>query len=94
MQNSLLLDLFQGATAKVLSRGVTCLPVKQVGLAIPNPTLFVSDNYTALYVVTGNLVRDPRVKKQFKTRYHALILLEGCGNIWHYNVQNTQMALD
>ena len=39
LKNFFLLALFQGATFEVPSREITCLPVNQVGLSIPNPTL-------------------------------------------------------
>ena len=48
--------LFEGLGDGVQERGVTRLPVKQAGLALPDPTQTAPDNWTASCVITGQLV--------------------------------------
>ena len=67
LQNYLLPALFQGATAKSLTKGASCLSVNQAGLEIPNPTLSNLESWTGPCVVTGHLVSDLWVRKEFKT---------------------------
>ena len=49
-------DLFRGLREGTSGRGVTCLPVKQAGLAQPDPTKMVPENWTKSCVITGKLV--------------------------------------
>ena len=56
IQETLLLALFEGLGEGAPERGVTRLPVKQAGLALPDPTLMAPENWTASYVITGHLV--------------------------------------
>ena len=48
-------------------RGVTRLPVKQAGLALPDPTLTDPENWTASCVITGHLVAALRGQMEFRT---------------------------
>ena len=54
-----------------LGRGVTCLPVKQAGLALPHPTLTALGNWTASCVITIHLVAAIRGQMEFQTEYHS-----------------------
>ena len=56
MQETFLPDLFQGLGEGSPGRGVTRLPVKQAGLALPDPTKTAPENWTAYCVITGHLV--------------------------------------
>ena len=86
--------LFRGGTDEVPYQGVTCLPVNQVELAIPNPTLSVSDDWTSSYDFTGHLVASLQGRTLFKTRDKTLILMEGRGDIRCHNMKNSQAALE
>ena len=62
--------LFQGLQEGVPERGVTRLPVKQAGLALPDPSQTAPENWTASCVITGNLVAALRGQVEFRTAYH------------------------
>ena len=47
VRKSFLLALFMGATTKVPMQGITCLPVKQAGMEIPNTYLSAWENWLA-----------------------------------------------
>ena len=47
LRDILLPDLFQGDTEQIPGRSITGLPVKQVGIALPNPTRTTGANWTA-----------------------------------------------
>ena len=44
--------LFRGLTERVTERENTCLPVKQAGLALPDPVQTAPENWTASCVIT------------------------------------------
>ena len=44
--------LFEGLCEGVLERGVTCLNIKQAGLALPDPSQKAPENFTASCVIT------------------------------------------
>ena len=48
-------ELFEGLLEGVPERGVTHLPVKQVGLDLPDPSQTVPENWTASFVVKRTL---------------------------------------
>ena len=58
-------------------RGITRLPLKQVGLALPNPTQTAPENWTASYVITGHLFAALRGQVDFRTADHLACLQEG-----------------
>ena len=49
-------DLFWGLTEGLPTRENTRLPVKQEGLAIPDPDLTAPENWTESCVITGHLI--------------------------------------
>ena len=57
--------------------GVACLPVKQAGLALLDPTKASPENWVESCVKTGNLVAALRVQGDFRTEDHAAYLKEG-----------------
>ena len=56
LQRSFLPDLFHGDTVKIAVQGVTSLPVKQAGLALPKPSISSLKNWTASCIIIGHLV--------------------------------------
>ena len=61
----------------VLERGFTRLPIKQAGLALPDPTQTASENWTASCVITVHLVAALRGQVEFRTADHSACLREG-----------------
>ena len=58
-------------------RGITRLPIKQAGLALPNPTQTAPENWTESCVITGHLVAALRDQVEFRTADHLACLQEG-----------------
>ena len=56
-------DLFQGLIERAPRRGVTRLPVKQAGLALPDPTKTTPENRMTSCVITGHLVERSWAKR-------------------------------
>ena len=69
--------LFEGLGEVAPEQGVTRLPVKQAGLALPDPTQTAPENWTASCVITGHLVAALRVQVKFLTADHSACLREG-----------------
>ena len=63
-------ELFEGLWEGVPERGVTRLPIKQAGLALPDPSQTAPENWTASCVITGHLVAAIRGQVEFRTAYH------------------------
>ena len=68
--------LYEGLREGVPERGITCLPVKQAVLALPNPTQTAPENWTASCVITGHLVAALRGQVEFRTADHSACLRE------------------
>ena len=68
--------LFEGMCEGVPEQGVIRLPVKQAGLALPDPTQMAPENCTALCVITGHLVAALRGQVEFRTADHSSCLQE------------------
>ena len=49
-------SLFQGGTSQIPGRFITGLPVKQAGIALPDPTWIAQANWAASCMITGHLV--------------------------------------
>ena len=56
LQETFVPALFEGLGESAPERGVTRLPVKQVGLPLPDPTQTAPENCTASCAITGHLV--------------------------------------
>ena len=69
--------LFKGICNGVPERGVTCLPVKQVGLCLPEPSHTAPEKWTVSCVITGKIVAALRVQVEFRTADHPDCLQEG-----------------
>ena len=87
VRKSFLLALFKGAITKVPMQGITCLPVKQAGMEIPNTDMSAWENWLASCFFTGHLVAALRGRTEFKTGYHSMLLKEGCGERSYRQVQ-------
>ena len=74
--------LFEGLREGVPERGVTRLPVKQAGLALPDPSQTAPENWTASCVITGHLVTAFRGQVKFRTADHSACLREGRTAVW------------
>ena len=68
--------LYQGLHEGVPERRITRLSVKQVGLALPDPTQTSPENWTASCVITGHLVASLRGQVEFRTADHSDFLRE------------------
>ena len=64
-------EFFEALGEGIPERGVTRLPVKQAGLALPDPTHMEHDNWTASYFIKGHLVAALRGQVEFRTVYHS-----------------------
>ena len=69
--------LFEGLREGVPEQGVTCLPVKQVGLALPDPSQTAPENWTVSCVITGHLFTSLMGQEEFQTAHHPTFLQEG-----------------
>ena len=69
--------LFEGLGEGVPERGVTRLPLKQAGLALPDPSQTAPEIRTASCVITRHLVAALRGKAKFRTADHLACLREG-----------------
>ena len=78
--------LFQGLGEGKPGRGVTHLPVKQAGLALPDPTKTAPENCTTSCVVTVQLVAALRGQEEFRTMDHSACLQEGRMSVWKRSV--------
>ena len=67
-------ELFEGLGDGVLERRVTCLTVKQAGLALPDPSQMAPENWTASCVITGHLVAALRGQVELRTVDHPSCL--------------------
>ena len=91
---SLLTDLFQGVGEGISGRGVTRLPVKQVGLNLPDPTKTALENWTSSCVIPGHLAAALRVQEEFRTADHAAIFHKGWGDYRKRNVARLEAELE
>ena len=74
--------LFQVLGEGALGRGVTCLPLKQAVLVLPDPTNTAPENWTASCVITVHLVAALRGQVEYRTADHLACLQEGRTAVW------------
>ena len=77
LRNMFILSLLQGVGEGTLGRGFACLPVKQAGLALTDPTKTGPKNWTASCVITGYLVAELRFQEEFRMADHSAYMREG-----------------
>ena len=71
LQDAFILDLFLVMGKLTPGRGVNCLPVKQAGLVLPDPTKTAPENWMTSCVITGHLVAVLRGQEEFQVVYHS-----------------------
>ena len=69
-------ELFQGLWEGVPEQGVIRLPVKQAGLALPDPSQTAPENWKVSCFITGHLVAALRGQIEFRTADHSACLRE------------------
>ena len=94
LQESFIPALIQGLGEGTPGRGATYLPVKQVGLALPDPTNKSPENWKASYFITGHLITALRGKKKFWTSDHSACLQEGRATVQKRIVLLEEEALE
>ena len=67
-------ELFKGLWKGVPEREVTCQPVKQAGLALPEPSQKAPENWAASCVITGHLEAALRGQVEYRTADHSACL--------------------
>ena len=73
--------LFLGSTAQILERTITCLLVKQAGIALRTK----GGNWTASCMITGHLVAELCGTAEFRSGDHSLLMGEERGDIsWRH----------
>ena len=70
-------SFFKGLREGVPEREIIRLPVKQAGLALPDPIQTAPENWTASCLITGHLVTVLRGQVGFRTADHSACLREG-----------------
>ena len=93
LQETFLPDLFQGLGEGAPGRGVTRLPAKQVGLALPDLTKTAPGNWTASCVITGHIVAAIRGQVEFQTTDYLVCLQEGRTVVQKRSVLRAEEAL-
>ena len=74
LRETFLTALFEGLGGGAPEQGVTRLPVKQVRLALPDPTLTEPENWMVSCVITGHLVKALGIQMEFRTADHSACL--------------------
>ena len=82
LKETFVLTFFEGLGDGVPEQGVTRLPVKQAGLALPDPSQTAPDNWTASCVIRRHLVAALRGQVEFRTADHSACLQEGRTAVW------------
>ena len=85
--------IFEGLGEGASEQGVTRLPVKQVGLALTEPTLTAPENWTASCVITAILVAALRGQVEFQTADHSACLQEVRMVVWRRSTHQAEEAL-
>ena len=85
--------LFEELGESVLEREDTRLPVKQAGLVLSDPTQTAPENWTASYVITGNLVTALRGQVELQMADHSACLRDGRTSVRQRGQQRAEEAL-
>ena len=93
LRDILLLALFQGGTSQIPRREITSLPVKQAGIALPEPTQTVGANWTVSCVIIGHLVVALHGMAEFMSVNCALLMGEGSENIFRRHMEDAETTL-
>ena len=76
LKETFVLALFEGLREGGTKRGVTRLPIKQAGLALPDPSQTAPANWTMSCVITGHLVATLRGQVELRTADQSACLQE------------------
>ena len=93
LREVLLPALLWGLTEGLPRRENTRLPVKQAGLAIPDPLLTAPENWTASCIIKGHLVLALRGQTIIRTADHTACLRGRRLAVRHRGVQWAEAAL-
>ena len=77
LRGTFLPDHFQGATSHIPRRTITGMTVKQARISLPEPTRIPGGNWTAFYMIMGQIVAALRWLAKFRSGNHALLMGEG-----------------
>ena len=94
IETTFLPALFEGVGDGYPGRAITRLPVKQAGLALPDPTRTAPDNCQVSCVITGHLVSALRGQVTFRTADHAACLRDGRAAVRRKSVAKTMASLE
>ena len=86
--------LFEGVGDGALGRAITRLPVKQAGMALPDPTRTAPDNWQASCVITGHLVSALRGQVTLRMADHAACLRDGKAAVRQHSVAKAMASLE
>ena len=87
-------ELFEGFGDGAPGREITHLPVKQAGIALPDPMLAAPENWQASCVIIGHLVSALRGQVPFRTADHAACLRDGRATVRRQNVAKAMASLE
>ena len=73
---------------------ITRLPMKQAGLALPDPTRTAPDNWQTSCVITGHLVSELRGQVTIRTTNHADCLRDGRAAVRRKSVAKAMASLE
>ena len=93
LRETFVLGLFEGLGEVLPERGLTRLPVKQAGLALPEPNQIDHENWTASCVITGHLVTALRGQVEFRKADHSACLREVQTVVWRRIQQREEEAM-
>ena len=93
LQETFLPALYKGVGEGTPGWGVTSLPVKQAGIALPDLTKTSPENWTASCVIIGNIVASIRVQEDFITADHAAYIREEREEVMKSNNLRLEEAL-
>ena len=94
IKTTLLPELFKGVGYRAPGRSITRLPLKQAGLALPEPTRTAPDKSLSSCVITGHLVLALRGKVTFRTAHHAACLGDGRAAVRRKSVAKEMASLE
>ena len=84
----------EGVLDESPGRAITCLSVKQAGLALPEPTQMAPDNWQASCVITGHLVSALRGQVPFWTADRVACLRDGRAEVRRKSVAKAMASLE
>ena len=93
IKTAFLPELFKCVGYGEPGRAIIGLPVKQAGMALPDPMRTAPDNWQASYVVTGHLVSALRDQVTFQTADHAACLRDGRAAVRRKSVVKVMASL-